>query len=256
MECKNCKNRLRTDYSFCPTCGAKIIHNRLTFRNLRADIVERFFNIDNTLLKTFLHLFSKPEEIIGGYINGIRKKYMNPISYLALSIVITGILFWILKEGYGITLIDTTYQEGASKMPDMNFIMDYQGLMTYFFLPIYAFMTYLLFIDKRVYNYSEHLVITAYVTAQYSVIQFLICIPLFGFFNINYSTFNFLYMGFVIVYWMYVLKRMHKISILSTVFRGLIFLFLFTMIIVAFGVLLMLFLFLTGALNLEDFRPQ
>ncbi|PCJ94452.1 MAG: hypothetical protein COA50_11870 [Flavobacteriaceae bacterium] len=256
MECKNCKNRLGTDYSFCPTCGAKIIHNRLSFHNLRADIIESFFNIDNTLLKTFLHLFSKPEVIIGGYINGIRKKYMNPISYFALSIVITGILFWVLKEGYGIKLIDTVNQEGATPMPDMDFIMDYQGLMTYFLFPIYTLMTYLLFIDKRVFNFTEHLVITAYVTTQFSIVQFLIAIPLFGLFDFNYGYFNYIYIIMIIVYWMYVLKRMHKISILSSIFRGLLFFLMFIIVMMVLGALLISFLFLTGAMNLEDFRPQ
>ncbi|MGB3152312.1 MAG: DUF3667 domain-containing protein [Maribacter sp.] len=37
--------------------------------------------MDNTFLKTLLHLLIKPEIVVDGYIGGIRKKYLNPISY-------------------------------------------------------------------------------------------------------------------------------------------------------------------------------
>ncbi len=45
MICKNCENSLQTDYSFCPDCGAKVIRNRLTIKNLLSDFIERYFNV-------------------------------------------------------------------------------------------------------------------------------------------------------------------------------------------------------------------
>ena len=42
MNCKNCDLPLRTDYSFCSNCGAKVIRNRLTLKNLWYDFTERF----------------------------------------------------------------------------------------------------------------------------------------------------------------------------------------------------------------------
>ena len=96
MQCKNCGNQLRTDYSYCPNCGAKVIRNRITVKNLWFDIVDRYFNLDNTFLKTFLHLFTKPQIVIEGYINGIRRKYLNPISYLGISLTLSGFLVCLL----------------------------------------------------------------------------------------------------------------------------------------------------------------
>ncbi|MDO6470350.1 DUF3667 domain-containing protein [Maribacter sp. 1_MG-2023] len=99
MECKNCHTNLRTDFSYCPDCGAKVIRNRLTVKNLWYDATERFFNIDNTFLITFKHLFTKPDEVIGGYINGVRKKYLNPTSYFTIAITLGGgyLLMYILS---------------------------------------------------------------------------------------------------------------------------------------------------------------
>lgn len=82
MDCKNCNNSLPIACSYCPDCGAKVIRNRLTLKNLWSDVTERFFNLDNTILKTFLHLCTTPDVVIQGYISGVRKKYMNPIGYL------------------------------------------------------------------------------------------------------------------------------------------------------------------------------
>ncbi|MCF7568510.1 hypothetical protein L3X37_09050 [Sabulilitoribacter arenilitoris] len=48
MNCRNCNNTLRTDFSFCPDCGSKIIRNRLTPKSLTYDFLERYFNLDNT----------------------------------------------------------------------------------------------------------------------------------------------------------------------------------------------------------------
>ena len=101
MNCKNCQNTLRTDYSYCPDCGARVIRNRITAKNLWYDVVERYFNLDNTFLRTILHLFTQPEIVIGGYINGIRKKYLNPISYLGIAVTLSGALVFIVQKFYG-----------------------------------------------------------------------------------------------------------------------------------------------------------
>ena len=79
MNCKNCEISLTGTDDFCKNCGAKVIKNRLTLKNLFLHISETFFNYDNKLLKTILHLFTKPEYVIDSYVNGVRKKYINPI---------------------------------------------------------------------------------------------------------------------------------------------------------------------------------
>ena len=63
MNCKNCNSTLRTDYSFCPDCGAKVVRQRITNKSLIYDFLERYFNLDNTFLKTIWHMLIKPEEV-------------------------------------------------------------------------------------------------------------------------------------------------------------------------------------------------
>ena len=73
MNCKNCNTSLLNNQKFCLECGAKVIKNRLTLKNIFEDINDQFISIDNIFLKTFIHLFTKPELVINGFIGGTRK---------------------------------------------------------------------------------------------------------------------------------------------------------------------------------------
>jgi hypothetical protein len=100
MNCKNCHTELISDSDFCNRCGSKVIRNRLTFKNLFEHFSDTFFNYDNKLLRTFIDLFIRPEVVIGGYIDGIRKRYVNPISYFGLAITFSGLYLLILNKFY------------------------------------------------------------------------------------------------------------------------------------------------------------
>ena len=75
MNCKNCNNTLKENQRFCDYCGSPILKNRLTPKILLRQINEEFLSIDNKFLQTFLVLITKPEEVIDGYLNGLRKRY-------------------------------------------------------------------------------------------------------------------------------------------------------------------------------------
>ncbi len=100
MNCKNCKTALQADDHFCHSCGAKIMRNRLTFKNLWEDLNERVLNLDNNLFRTIKDMFIRPELVIEGYISGVRKKYMDPISYLGVALTLSGIILFILRKYY------------------------------------------------------------------------------------------------------------------------------------------------------------
>lgn len=254
MVCKTCENSLRSDFSYCPGCGAKVIRNRLTLKNIWQDLSFQVFNVDNTLLKTFRHMFSRPNVVIETYIDGTRKKYMNPLSYFAIAITLSGLLFYILRNIYQVNLTASSF--GNQPTPDMDFIFDYQGLLSYLIMPLYALMTWVIFLDKRKLNYSEHLVANAYITAQISLIQFFVCLPVFGFFDLNYQTFNWFVLLFSVAFQFYTLKRVFEIGFFNTLLRGLGYLLMFMVVMMGIGIVIAIIGFLSGALNIEDFRPK
>ena len=105
MNCKNCHTDLQENDDYCKNCGGKVIRKRLSFKNLFEHLSETFFNYDNKLLRTFVQLIKNPEDVIVGYINGVRKKYINPISFFGLSLTLSGFLFLLLKNSTLKTLI-------------------------------------------------------------------------------------------------------------------------------------------------------
>lgn len=188
MDCKNCLKTLRTDYSFCPACGAKVIRNRLTVKNLWYDATERFLNIDNTFLITFKHLFSKPDEVIVGYIKGVRKKYLNPISYFTIAITLGGLFVYLHNEFFPDALDFSFLYNDSDSLNEADkfslelqkkinhYIFKYQSLFYIAMLPFLSLISRLIFIDKKDFNFSEHFVMNIYGYSQMSILINLIYI--------------------------------------------------------------------------------
>ncbi len=182
MNCKNCQSNLDNDNNYCPDCGAKVIRNRLTVKNLINDATERFFNVDNTFLITFKHLFTKPDEVIGGYINGVRRKYLNPISYFTIAITFGGLFVYVYTEFFPNALdFDFRYENSSSLTEAEKFGQDiqkkwntylfkYQSLFYIAMLPFLALISRLVFINKKQFNLSEYFVINIYAYSHLSII--------------------------------------------------------------------------------------
>ena len=226
MECKNCLKTQPNDFEFCPECGAKVIRNRLTAKNLTEDVIHRYLDIDNTLLKTFIHLITKPEVVIDGYIKGVRKKYVNPISYFALALTIAGLQIFLVRkffpEAYDLSSITADGQEEFANTL-MSSIQEYSSLITMAMIPIYALMARIVFINIKKYNYTELLVVFLYFAAEVSLISFLPFIVAL-FMGFTYGDISPVAMVFQIIFATYILKRLYQLSIKGIILRTLFFL--------------------------------
>jgi len=169
MECKNCSLSLQTHHNYCPHCGAKVIRKRLTLKALFSHFIEQYLNFDNKFIKTFINLFKKPEDVIGCYINGTRKKYVNVISYFAIALTITGLEWYILNTFFPEAIDISAAVIGGSEeqaAKSIGFMQEYASIILMFFVPFYAFMSRIVFLKNKTFNYTEHLVIFMYVIAQ------------------------------------------------------------------------------------------
>lgn len=257
MQCKNCGNTLRTDYSYCPDCGAQVIRNRLTVKNLWYDAIERYFNVDNTFLRTFTHLFSKPESVIVGYIEGIRKKYLNPISYLGIAITLSGLLVFFMRKNSGQFDMDVlgTGQSQAWQGKFWDAILDYQAILFVLYIPMMAIAGWLNFQAKK-YNFSERIVIFTYTLAQYSLGIFIPSLIILAFIPSFYMKFSFIAILFMYLYSAYVIKRIAREKGIELWSKVLIFWMLFTVFYFSLSIIIPIILFLTGTIQPEDFKPS
>lgn len=260
MECKNCGFSLPTNYSFCSNCGAKIIRNRLTLKNLWHDVTERYFNVDNTFLKTFWHLFTKPEVVIGGYIDGVRKRYLNPVSYVAIALTLSGLTLFLLRKVFknGIDLSNLVGGESVNNeigKKIMSLTFDYSSFLFLLYIPVFAFTGWAA-INKKGYNLSEHVVTGMYCLAQYSIISFPFSVLLLLISPEKYLSMTWPSVLFMLLYNLYAVNRMHHFKISSRVLRSILYIIIWGL--GYFGVILFFYiiLFITGEISLADFAPK
>lgn len=253
MQCKNCENSLRTDYSYCPDCGAKVIRNRITFKNLWYDLAERFFNVDNTFLRTFIGLFTKPEVVISGYIDGVRKKFMNPISYFTIALTLGGILLIFMKND----LIELTsagqMAAGADAAAAQNAMMpqvkkwveamyEYQNLFYLSSIPLLVVISRVVFWNHKKYNLSEHFVINLYAYSHMSII--VNTLYLLSSFNskVLMIVSQLSLVGYV-AYYVYMFKRLFNLNWQSLVLKTLLFLCILMVLFIIFTVGISIYMF-------------
>ena len=234
MNCKNCNNTLRDAQKFCDECGAKIIQNRLKPKVLVEQVNEQFLCIDNKFLRTFIHLFTKPETVIVSYIDGTRKKYIDVLQYFAIALTLAGVQLFIMSTFFKESLnfqsgfmegfnASTAQKDNPFKKLDFNYFSKYQGIIYILTVPFYAlgsWFTYYL-LRERVYNFTEHLVINLYYYAQVIIITAVFGI-LFAVFGIDYVVVSSLLFIPTFIYLFFVLKRVFKDSFWATFLRFLI----------------------------------
>lgn len=259
MTCKNCGNSLRTDFMFCPSCGAKTDAGRITFKKLFADVKERFFDLDNTFFRTIKTMTFRPEEVVGLYMDGVRRRFMNPMSYLGVALGLSGILFFIMQKiGVG-QVMDLEFLGSQSDIPAneklLDIVLEYQTFIFLMYLPVIAFAGILSFNSRR-YNLPEHFVSAIYTLAHISIITFPVSLVIMLFAPSAYMVYAF----FNIILWLlfsaFVLIRLHPYGNMGIVLiRTLIFLVLWTIGYFAVSIGIHVLLLLFGVVELSDYLP-
>ncbi|MEM7382494.1 MAG: DUF3667 domain-containing protein [Bacteroidota bacterium] len=255
MTCKNCGTALRTDFRYCPACGAKVIRNRLTFKNLWYDITERYFNLDNTFLQTFKHMFTKPQEVIGCYIKGIRRKYLNPISYLGIALTVSGISLFLMRKVFWDDIFsgnmnDKLNPEVAERI--MTVSLDFSSFLFLLYIPILAFLGWFLF-NKRNYNFTEFLIVGIYTLAHYSLASFPLTMIVMVFLPDMYLESSYVFIFLMAVLAVYVLNKLNGGRNIG---KSILFFFLFGIGFFMVGALVNFVLIVTGVLSLADYVPK
>jgi len=248
MLCKNCETNLNEKSDFCHLCGAKVIRNRLTLKNLLNDFSEQFLNYDNKFLLTFIHLFTKPEIVIDGYINGTRKKYVNVISYFAIALTITGLEYFIVRKFFpeflDLSAISSKGMETFSNTM-LNYLQDYQSFVLMLFVPFYALMGNIVFFNIKKYNYTEHLIAFMYIIAQLTILGAFIVV-FSAILGLKMGNISFYVMLLQMIYSAYCLKGLYELNFKGIFLRTLLFLLVLSVFYIITIFLTIIIMFLTG----------
>lgn len=260
MNCKNCNETLEKDAHFCDNCGAKVITNRITFRFLMIELFA-VLGFDSLFFNTLKRMIFAPHLVIKEYLEGVRKRYLNPFAYLAIGAALSLIIFNYFSEDYKnvqiafyeeemkeieelsnkdlTTIKDITDKELArlkrrqeTAKKQLVFIEEYSGFMlryfniaTFLFIPFYSLLSKLTY--RKPYNYGEHIVINAYIqgsTLYFMIISFLLSIV------INPGIFS-ASLIFTIFYYLYVFSKLNNLTIKQSLLKFLRFLIVLAIIL-------------------------
>ncbi len=162
-----------------------MIRNRLTFKNLWQHFWADIWGLDNTFFKTIKDMVRNPKSVCLGYINGVRKKYVSPFTFLAIITTISSLLFIQLSDTMNAQLAaqNETMYEGFQSMAKGNkemveafrkqqeasteataFINKYYSLFIFLSIPMYSLLSFFTF--RKKFNFIEHLVINSYIMAM------------------------------------------------------------------------------------------
>ena len=252
MVCKTCENSLLSDFSYCPSCGGKIVRNRLTLKNIWQDVSFQVFDLDNTLFKTFKHLFTRPEAVIESFISGARKKYMNPISYMAIAITLTGILLFFIKrvfpEGINFDIMNTGVYDAETNKKMTDFMLNFYNILFILQIPILAIAGMISFNEKK-YLFSEHLICFMYTQAQYSILSIPFSLIVVLTIPQHYMSLSMFLVVIMVSYNIYVLRRIHKNESSGFALKAFVFLMLFGVGYMFLSLLQFIWMFASGVVS-------
>ncbi|MBT8265122.1 MAG: DUF3667 domain-containing protein [Bacteroidia bacterium] len=257
MHCKNCQTPLTEKSDFCHSCGAKVIRNRLTLRNLFANFSEQFLNYDNQFIQTIQGLIMRPEDVIVGYVNGVRKKYINPVSFFAISLTISGLYLFILQRFFSDVVDFSSVMEQnqaslrvAEKISSVLF--DYNSLFYFAIIPLLALVSLIVFYNKK-FNYTEHIVIYLYTMSLGAVLTSIIALLMLLIVPEHVIYFSLISNLGLFIYHCYLLKRVFKLKGPELLLKTFIFLVIFGIGYVIFSILLVFVLIAFTDISLQDF---
>ncbi len=165
--------------------------DKITFKQLISEIFINVFGFDSKFFRTFKEMITQPQIVISDYLNGLRKRYMNPFAFLAVDLALSLIIFNYYADDFikinsslNSEQMDETREKSNVKIPKglseketrklefekkgteftlkftdgmFQFILHYLNLRTFVFLFIYTIFNKWTF--WKPHNFGEHMAI-------------------------------------------------------------------------------------------------
>lgn len=178
--CLNCGAALTANVRFCPTCGQKSSTTRLTLHDLIHDFWHALTHTDRSVLSLVRELALHPGVVARRYVDGHRKAYFNPFTFLIVVVGLASVALTI--SGF----VDFGERPGNSANPVSRFLQSHLNLLILFQVPVLALFGMLLFRGARL-HFAEQLALAAYASGFRSVFFTLVVAPLWLLTHWNYA---------------------------------------------------------------------
>lgn len=178
--CKNCGEPV--EKKFCPNCGQKVSVQRIAFKTLIKDIPHAVWHIEKGFLFNLVRLFKRPGYAIKDYLEGRRKNFYHPLSYMLLVLATMLVAMSFMKVHYYDSVQDAWMSSGKAAFwkeydATQQVWIHYYKFYIPFYLPWMSLIFFLwLRAMKQKYNYWECIVISFFVSAQMTVPQIFVLV--------------------------------------------------------------------------------
>ncbi|MEO8066541.1 MAG: DUF3667 domain-containing protein [Flavobacteriales bacterium] len=203
-KCMNCDEPLNG--RFCEQCGQSVAVERLTMASLGREVVQKFTSTEDGLPNLLRGLFLRPAMVCRHLVQGRRRRYSNPLSFLLLAVGISSALnYWACTRG-GTPVSDAPPTIDAYQWQFIGFMNQWFNVILFCSVPVNALFTWLLYRGHG-YNYAEHLLVNGLLRGA-SLLLFCAFTPLLRWYGDLWFTwigiyfilwigyFTFAYMGF------------------------------------------------------------
>lgn len=232
ITCKNCKNTF--EGTFCPNCSQKADTHRFTIKHFAHEFFHAFTHADKGIFFLIKELFIRPGTVAREFNAGKRKKYFNPITYLLLVMALQ--IYLTQKTGINIAYLEQVQQHAQAEMigADDEYeknvelmkaveqqILEHSKIINFLFLPILAFLTWMLF-RRAGSNYAEVLVLDVLYLAQILLLYIILCLIPFLIYPQSVLLSMNIYTVASLVYMVIALKQFFLQGWFATIWKGVV----------------------------------
>ena len=173
--CKNCGTELSDLY--CGHCGQKAKVERITLLFIWHEIVHFFTHIEKGFFFTTGSMLIRPGSTAKNFIEGRRKHYQQPVSYILIWAAIYILFLYWLEKWFGEN-VAINYKEYFGPQATTKFAISHLSILLAILIPFQALYLWLL-VTKKKYNYVETAIAVIYSLGTLIMLQFVFAVIVF-----------------------------------------------------------------------------
>jgi hypothetical protein len=253
MICKNCGTSF--EGNFCSHCGQKADIHRITLGHFFHELFHVLTHTDKGILLLAKDLITRPGHVAREYLDGKRKKYFHPLSFLVITAAVfayvsyqTGYLK-LISTSRGPSTENTSGIANPVTSPDSLSFREAMGeafqisidnekvLSLVLIFPLMSFFTWLLFKRSKT-NFAENLVLSSFIIAESNIVFTLVFIPAFLLApqaaQLNNNIYHVVFLIYMVVAYRQFFKNNIFLTILKSVLIMVGYIAFFWLVIVAY----------------------
>ena len=172
--CPNCQTPLVSGENYCPQCGQENSNKDVSLKILISDFIEDYFTFDSKFFNSLRPLIFKPGEMTRHFLDGKRKRYIQPIRlFLFLSFIYFGLAYLGSGDWTSSIIIDGDEPNQEQTKLFYEALKRNVNVLVFFFTPFQALLVMLFFRSEKRNHYASYFVWTLHIFSLWLIIGIL-----------------------------------------------------------------------------------